>query len=104
MENVLSLSQMVFDRIVRTAEPINLEDRYCEMLDENYSSSSFCNDFDLTPSKVLKEVDLTAYDQGLCNFGYSCEDLLEIEGKWYEREEVLRIKAEIIEEIDGILF
>jgi hypothetical protein len=102
MENVLSLSQMVFDRIIRTAEPINLEDRYREMLDENYSSSSFCNDFHLTPSRVLKEVDLTAYNEGLSNYADSCEAFVEIDGNWYDRYEVSRIKAEIIEEIDNL--
>lgn len=103
MENILSLSQMVFDRIISWLEPINLEDRYCEMLDENYSDCRFFNDYHMTPSRVLKEVDPIAFDQQLSNYGDSCEDFIEINGKWYEREEVLRLKAEIIEEIDNLL-
>ena len=95
---------MVFDRIKTTAEPINLEDRYREMLDEKYSDYGFCSDFCLRPSSVLKEVDPEAFNEGLANYGDSCEYFVEIEGKWYYKDEVFRIKAEIIEEIDGILF
>jgi hypothetical protein len=102
MENVLSLPQMVLDRIKATAEPVNLEDQYCEMLDENYSDCRFFNDYHMTPSRVLKEVDPIAFNQQLDNYADSCDDFVEIDGKWYEREEVLSIKAEIIEEIDNL--
>jgi hypothetical protein len=102
MKILSPFTQMTIHRITTTAEPINLEDQYCESLDENYSSSSFCSDFHLTPSRVLKEVDLTAYNEGLSNYADSCEAFVEIDGNWYDRYEVSRIKAEIIEEIDDL--
>lgn len=65
-----------------------LEQRYCDMLDEIYSDCKIAG-YDYLTSRALREVDPTAYRCGFADWVSSeieNETIEEIDGKYFEKE------------------
>lgn len=97
-----TMQQLVIDRIKSECRPVDVEERFAYSLDEMYEHESFFQNLNLSPSRVLKECDPTAFDQGVNDYAGSDEDLIEIDGEYYSREEVEDVKQTIISEVENI--
>ena len=83
--------------------PIDMEERYKNYLDEVFSFESVGPPFShMSPAKVLEEVDLIAYKYGLDDFidGEEFETVIEVNGEYYNKQEVLEVLANFDEEGD----
>ena len=101
METAITFSQMVLDRIKSQCNPVNVEERFADSLDEMYGHESFFQNLNLLPSRVLKECDSIAFDQGVNDYAGCDEDLVEIDGEYYSREEVQSVKDDMVLEIEN---
>jgi len=90
-------------RVVEDLTAIDTESLYDQMLDECYSFESVGGIFaGMSPSRVLAEVDPTAYRCGKNDWedGESRDQWEEIDGSYYDRAEVAELREEIEAEID----
>jgi hypothetical protein len=96
-----TLEQRVQDELT----PINMEDRFNEMLDECYSFDSVGGPFaHMQPSRVLLELDPIAHRCGVNDYADSISrdrDIEEIDGEFYQAEEVQAIRDEIEAEAEA---
>lgn len=84
--------------IIAECTKIDREARFDDMLDECYSFEKVGGIFaNMSPSRVLKEVDPTAYRCGVNDYEDS-ESWVEIDGECYEQEEAEKAKQEFIDE------
>lgn len=98
----LSFSQMVVDRIKQDCHPVDTEERFVDMFNELYEHESFFQNMHLSPARVLKECDPIAFSQGVNDYNDSDEDLIEIDGEYYSRDEVEEVKQQLIAEIENV--
>lgn len=78
----------------------DLEELYDSMLDDCYSFKQVGGPFEnMSPSRVLKEVDPIAYRCGLND--WADQDYVEVGGKMYGKEEVREKQEEFCEQIRG---
>lgn len=101
MENTVTFSQMTLDRIKNECRPVDVEERFCFSLDEMYGHESFFQNLNLLPSVCLKESDPIAFDQGVNDYAGTDDDLIEIDGEYYTRDDVESVKADILSEIEN---
>ena len=86
--------------ITNELTPIDIEARFDAFLDECYSFDKVGGPFEnMTPSRVLREVDPTAHRCGVSDFSDG-EPWVEIDGDYYEQDEVEEAKAEFIAECE----
>lgn len=97
----VSFSQMFLDHIKSECRPVHVEERFASSIDEMYEHESFFQNLNLTPSRVLKECDPVAYDQGVNDYAGCDENLIEIDGEYYTRDDVQSVKEEILSEIEN---
>ena len=101
METATTFSQMVLERIKSECHPVDVQERFADSLNEMYEHESFFQNLNLMPSRVLKECDPIAFDQGVNDYAGCDEDLIEIDGEYYSREEVQSVKDDIVAEIEN---
>lgn len=101
METTASFAEMVIARIKNECNTVDVEERFASSIDEMYEHESFFQNMHLTPSRVLKECDPIAYDQGVNDYAGCDEDLIEIDGEYYTRDDVQSVKEEILSEIEN---
>jgi phage-related protein len=94
------LEQEVIERVKAELNPVDTDELYDQMLDECYEP--FMGQY--APSRVLAEVDPTAYRCGKCDYIDSisrdnCYE--EIDEELYDAGEVKEIREEIEAEIDA---
>jgi hypothetical protein len=93
----------MLDYIEGECKKIDREERFDQMLDECYSFDSVGGPFEhMSPSRVLKEMDPTAYRCGVNDYEDS-EDWHEINGDYYERREVSKAQEEFLDDLDSDL-
>jgi hypothetical protein len=100
MKNPTIQDQIIQDlnaHIASECRPVDVERRYADMLDEIYSFDKVGGPFaGMLPSCVLREVDPTAYRCGK-NDWLDSEDITEVDGEYYDNDDLDRAKAEFIE-------
>lgn len=77
-----------------------LEDRYDEMLDDVYGDVEVAG-MSYATSRVLKEIDDVAYRTGFNDWldsEASDERLIEIDGEWYDADDVKDVMKDYVEE------
>jgi len=97
-----TMQQLVVDRIKSECRIVDVEERFAYSLDEMYENESFFQNLNLSPSRVLKECDPIAFDQGVNDYAGNDEDLIDIDGEYYSREDVEDVKQTIISEVENI--
>ena len=97
-----TIEQKLIERVKAELEPLDTDTLYDEMLDEIYGEINV--GVTLSASKVLSECDPTAYR---CGFSDWLDNEItvgrisdEIDGEYYDADEVDRIKEEIESEED----
>ena len=93
-----SIRAIIKDR----CKPVDVRSRFVEMLDDSWAENDFLRTFHLTASTVIEECDPTMFHQELLNFTDSCDDLIEIDEDYYDREDVEAVKASLINDIECI--
>jgi hypothetical protein len=93
-----SIRAIIKDR----CKPVDVRSRFVEMLDDSWAENDFLRTFHLTPSTVIEECDPTMFQQELLNFTDSCDDLIEIDEEYYDREDVEAVKADLINDIESL--
>lgn len=95
--------QRLLAHITENATPIDREDRFDAMLDECYSFEAIGGPFaSMIPSRVLKEIDPTAYRCGVNDYADG-EEWVEIDGSYYDSDEVDTAREEIVSEMESEL-
>lgn len=93
-----SIRAIIKDR----CKPVDVRSRFVDMLDDSWAENDFLRTFHLTASNVIEECDPTMFQQELLNFTDSCDDLIEIDEEYYDREDVEAVKADLINDIETI--
>lgn len=97
MKNLIE--NKVVERVKDELSPVDVEQRFDDMLDECYSFDSVGGPFEsMLPSRVLKECDETAYRCGVNDYADSLSKDSEIEyiaEDWYDTKEVQDIRDEV---------
>jgi hypothetical protein len=97
-----NLNELIRKTIKQECKPVDVDARVREMLDDSWAENDFLRTFHLSASTVIEECDPTMFQQELMNFTDSCDDLIEIDEEYYDREAVESVKAELIQEIESI--
>ena len=93
----------LIDRIESNCEALDVDDLYDQMLDEVYSFAGVGGPFDyMQPSKVLKEMDPTAYRCGR-NDWVDGEDFTEVKGCEYRDSDIEEVREELLSELEDEL-
>ena len=93
------LTERMIERIQKDLCPVDLEKKYDEMLDECFSFTHVGGIFsNMSPSRVLKEVDPIAYQCDLDDWADSEIQLTEVANEYYDSSEVDRIERDEEEE------
>ena len=91
--------QRIIDRVREELTAVDWEISFADMLNECYTFESVGGPFSsMTPADVLKAVDPTAFRCGASDHSDNYE---EIDGEYYDRDEVKAIRDEIDEEIEA---
>ncbi len=99
-EQKTALIDRLTRHIIDECKSVDVEERYCSMIDECYSFEKVGGPFEsMTPSRVLKEVDPIAYRCGLGDYGDSDDNLVEIGDDYYEIDEVETAKEGFLNEL-----
>lgn len=98
---------MIIEKLEKLIEeelkPVDVGRIYDDMLDECYSFKSVGGPFSyMSPSRVLREVDPTAYRCGMADYTDGLE-LIEVSGNNYDPAEAQSIKESLIEELQSKL-
>jgi hypothetical protein len=96
------LNTLIRAVIKNECRPVDIKARFVDYLDDSWGDDSFLQQFHLTASRVIEECDPTMFNQELLNFTDSCDDLIEIDGQYYDRDAVESVKADLIQEIESI--
>lgn len=91
------VEQILHERIEEELDPIDMEERYREMLDEIYPEVEVGYSTFLA-SRVLEELDPTAFRVGMSDYE-SGENFYELNGEYYWQHEVDDLRAEIEDEL-----
>lgn len=87
-------------RVAEELEAIDTEQEYDNMLDECYGDVNVAG-YDYATSRLLAEVDPTAYRCGLNDY-FGCSDTYyELNGEYYHIHEVDAIREELEEELES---
>ena len=93
------IDAIVSARVADELTPIDMEARFNDMLDECYSFDAVGGPFaNMSPSRVLLEVDPIAHRCGVNDYADSISrdrDITEIDGEYYDTEEVQAIRDEV---------
>lgn len=100
-EQTEHVRQNLAARIASECTPINREERFDEMLDENYSLELVGGPFaHMSAARVLKEMDPTAYRCGINDYSDG-ESWVEVDGEEYESRDVEAQRAEYVAEMEA---
>jgi len=89
------------ERIADDCKPVDQEKHYNDMLDEIYSFERVGGPFAyMSASRVLKEVDPTAYRCGMNDWADG-EGWIEVGNESYEQDDVEKARDEFLEEMDS---
>lgn len=87
------------DHVTEECSKIDLEQRFCDSLDQCYDFSSVGGPFaHMQASAVLREVDPIAYRCGMADYE-DTEGLVEIDGDYYDKGDV---ESAVEEFVDGL--
>lgn len=87
------IEELVTERVTAELMSIDMENRYNDMLDECYPEF-----FGWYPSVALQRVDEIQYNCGYSDF-VDAENVEEINGEYYDADEVQEIREEIEEKL-----
>ncbi len=97
------LVQPMLDRIVEECTAIDCEEVFDQMLDEIYDFKAVGGPFAyMLPSRVLREIDPTAYRCGIADYMDSLETY-EVEGETYYTSDVTKAQEEYIDGLESEL-
>lgn len=100
-EEKLTIIDKMLAHVVSECREVDREERFDQMLDECYSFEKVGGPFShMSPSRVLKEVDPIAYRCGVNDYEDS-DNLIEINGDYYEKDDVEAAREEFIEELES---
>lgn len=86
-------------RIAEEKIPVDLEERFRNLLDELYSFDAIGGPFSgMSPSRVLEEVDPVAFRVGVSE--YDASEFVEVDGEHYETASAENVRDDMIDEID----
>ena len=89
------------NRIIEKCKTVDIEDAYNDMLDECYSFDSVGGIFAMmSPSRVLKECDPTAYRCGMSDW-IDGEGFIEIVGGYYHPNDCEEQREELVAELEA---
>lgn len=92
----------LIDYVTEQVEPIDQEAQFDSMLDECYSFEKVGGIFsNMSPSRVLKEVDPTAYRCGINDYFGCNEDLFEIGSDYYDTDEIEKARTEFVDQLES---
>jgi len=92
----------LIDHIESECSPVCQETIYDDMLDECYSFEAVGGPFAcMSASRVLKEVDPTAYRCGMNDYFGTDDTYTEVGAQLYERREVATAQAQFVEELES---
>ena len=91
----MSTSDALVSKIQEELTPIDMDQRYDDMLDELYPEL-----FGLLPSRILKECDPIQYNCGFSDWEDSelNETVVEVNGEYYDKAEVDELEDSLDEE------
>jgi hypothetical protein len=98
----LSFAQMVVDRIKQDCRLVDTEERFAYSFDELYGNESFFENTHLSPARVLKECDPIAFSQAVNDYSDTDDTLIDIDGEYYNRDDVEEVKQQLIAEIENV--
>ena len=86
--------------VVENCSTIDMEERFCAMLDECYSFKGIGGPFEyMQPSRVLRECDPVAFRCWVSDMDNA--DVYKINGDYYDRREVDDCQGEFVDELDN---
>lgn len=92
----------LIEHVTSECSRIDQERIFDDMLDESYSFEKVGGPFEnMSPSRVLKEVDPTAYRCGMNDYFGTDDTYVEIEGELYEQREVEKARDEFVDQLDS---
>jgi len=95
------IAKELHEAIRESCTPIDREQRFRDMLDECYSFKGVGGPFEyLLPSRVLEEMDPTAFRCGVSDYEDS-EDWVEIDDCYYARSDVEGAREDFIAELEN---
>lgn len=95
--------QELHDKIADDCTPVDADKAYADCLDECYSFKDVGGIFAyMQPSKVLQEMDPTAYRCGF-NDWLDGENFYEVDGEYYYGTDLERVRDELIDELESEL-
>lgn len=84
------------ERVKAELTPVDMEQRLRDYLDECYDFSIIGPPFShMIPSRVLEECDPVAFRCGVADIDHESENVEEVGGELYDRDEVQAIRDEI---------
>ena len=100
-KNIANIVKELESRIAADLKPVDREAAFCEMLDECYSFSSVGGPFAyMTPSRVLQEMDPTAFRCGVNDFADG-QEWVEVGTETYNQSEAEEIKETLADELSS---
>lgn len=94
------IENKVIERVKEELSPVDIEESFADTLDECYSFEKVGGPFEhMSPSRVLKEIDPTAFRCGVNDYADSLskDDVIEyIAEDWYDAIEVQKIRDEVL--------
>ena len=95
-----SFDDRVDDRVIAELEPVDMDQMYDDMLDEQGGECHICKLYG--GARILKEVDPIAYNCGYSDFTDSMSDQYEemSDGQYYNVDEIDTIRGEVEDEIE----
>lgn len=101
MKTTDSIIAQLETRIAEDCTPIDREARFDNMLDECYSFDKVGGPFaNMSPSRVLREVDPTAYRCGVNDFADG-EEWVEIDGETYDKDEAEKVREAMVSDLES---
>lgn len=87
------------EHVKSECSPVDMEQRFRDMIDECYSFDKIGGPFShMSPSRVLEEVDPTAFRCGVSNQSDS-ENVYEIDGDYYDSDKVDEARDEFVADL-----
>ena len=100
---LITSDEMLVDALINKTvaarlTPVDVEERFCEMLDKG--DPVRIGGLEYTPSRVLKAIDPIAFRCGVGDMAGTDDRIVEVEGEYYDAEDVSAIRDEIETEME----
>lgn len=88
------IEELIEKRVKEELDPIDVEQRYRELLDECYPEVKI-GYATYSPSKIVEELSPTDFRCGVADMTGTDEQLTEVAGDYYDTDEVAKIREEV---------